>query len=103
MSCITATRMRNGVARRTATALWLCRRSRLRAFILRAKVKLEFADTGLRRIGLSGPNAEVLLKNALGNAPANAYDGITRDDVTVIRQPAPHARFELIHPHPRPL
>ena len=74
---------------------------RLRMFILRAKVKLEFADTGLRRIGLSGPNAEVLLKNALGNAPANAYDGITRDDVTVIRLPGPHARFELIAPQAR--
>jgi hypothetical protein len=74
---------------------------RLRMFILRAKVKLEFADTGLRRIGLSGPNAEVLLKNALGNAPANAYDGITRDDVTAIRLPGPHARFELIAPQAR--
>ena len=71
---------------------------RLRMFILRAKVKLEFADAGFGRIGLSGPNAETLLKNALGNAPVNAYDSITSDDVTVIRLPGPHARFALHAP-----
>ena len=68
---------------------------RLRMFILRAKVKLEFADAGFGRFGLSGPNAEALLKNALGNAPVNAYDSITSDDVTVVRLPGPHARFAL--------
>ena len=71
---------------------------RLRMFILRAKVKLEFADAGFGRVGLSGPNAEALLKNALGNAPVNAYDSITSDDVTVVRLPGPHARFALHAP-----
>jgi len=71
---------------------------RLRMFILRAKVKLEFADAGFGRIGLSGPNAETLLKNALGNVPVNAYDSIMSDDVTVIRLPGPHARFALHAP-----
>jgi folate-binding protein YgfZ len=65
-------------------------------FILRAKVKLELADIGLRRIGLSGPTAETLLTNVLGSAPANIYDSITHDNVTIIRLPGPHARFELI-------
>jgi hypothetical protein len=74
---------------------------RLRLFILRAKVKLEFADVGFGRIGLSGPNAEGLLKNALGNMPANAYDSITSDDVTVIRLFGPHPRFELFAPWQR--
>jgi tRNA-modifying protein YgfZ len=71
---------------------------RLRMYVLRAKVKLEFADAGFGRIGLSGPNAEVILKDALGNTPANTYDSITTDDVTVIRLPGPHARFELLAP-----
>jgi len=71
---------------------------RLRMFILRAKVKLEFADTGFGRIGLSGPNAETLLKNALGNTPANVYDSITIDEVTVVRLPGPHTRFALHAP-----
>jgi folate-binding protein YgfZ len=71
---------------------------RLRMFILRAKVKLEVADGGLGRIGLSGPNAETLLKHALGKTPENVYDSITNDDVTVVRLPGPHARFELHAP-----
>jgi len=71
---------------------------RLRMYILRAKVKLEFADAGFGRIGLSGPNAETLLKNMLGNAPVNTYDNITSDDVTVVRLPGPHARFALHAP-----
>jgi len=71
---------------------------RLRMFILRAKVKLEFADAGFGRIGLSGPSAEALLKKTLGNAPANAYDSITSDDVTVIRLPGTHTRYVLHAP-----
>jgi hypothetical protein len=71
---------------------------RLRMFILRAKVKLEFADAGFGCIGLSGPNAETLLKNALGNAPANVYDSITSDDVTLVRLHGPHARFAIHAP-----
>ena len=71
---------------------------RLRMFILRAKVKLDFADPGFGRIGLSGPNAEALLKNALGTAPVNLYDSITRDDVTVVRLPGPHTRYQLHAP-----
>jgi tRNA-modifying protein YgfZ len=71
---------------------------RLRMFILRAKVKLEFADAGFGRIGLSGPNAEALLKHALGSVPVTVYDSISSDDITVIRLPGPHARFALYAP-----
>ena len=74
---------------------------RLRMFILRAKVKLEFADSEFRRIGLSGPNAEAILINALGNLPTNTYDSITSDDVTIVRLPGPHPRFALHAPMAR--
>jgi len=74
---------------------------RLRLFILRAKVKLAAADSGLARIGLSGPNTEAMLKQALGTTPANPYDSITSDDVTVIRLSGPHPRFELLAPWQR--
>jgi hypothetical protein len=74
---------------------------RLRLFILRAKVKLEPADAELARIGLSGPRADALLRGLLGNAPANAYDCLTVGEVTVIRLPGPHARFELLAPPAR--
>ena len=71
---------------------------RLRMFILRAKVMLEFTDTGFGRVGLSGPNAEALLTHTLGSAPENVYDSISSDDITVIRLPGPHARFALHAP-----
>jgi len=74
---------------------------RLRMFILRARVKLEFADSGFGSIGLSGPNAEALLKTAAGAMPANAYDSITNDDVTIVRLPGPHPRFTLHAPQAR--
>lgn len=71
---------------------------RLRMFILRAKVKLEIADINFGCIGLSGPNAETLLKNVLVNTPPNSYDCITDGDLTVIRLPGPHPRFSLRAP-----
>ena len=71
---------------------------RLRMFILRAKVNLSPADSGLTRVGLSGPNADALLKNVLGTTPVNPYDSITSDDITIIRLSGPHPRFELLAP-----
>ena len=71
---------------------------RLRMFILRAKVNLAPADLGLARIGLSGPNADSMLRDLLGLVPANPYDSITSGDVTVIRLAGPHPRFELLAP-----
>jgi len=71
---------------------------RLRMFILRAKVKLDVANSGNGQIGLSGPNAEALLKKVLLNTPVNVYDSSTGDDVTVIRLPGPHPRFALYAP-----
>lgn len=71
---------------------------RLRMYILRAKVKLDFAGDGFGHIGLSGPNAEYLLMEALGKLPTAVYDSMTSDDVTAVRLPGPHARFELFAP-----
>jgi hypothetical protein len=71
---------------------------RLRMFVLRAKAKIDFIENSFGRIGLAGPNTEALLKNALGNLPTNVYDQMTSDDITVIRLPGPHARFELLAP-----
>lgn len=71
---------------------------RLRMFVLRAKVKLEPADANLLRIGVSGPNAADLVHRAVGLAPADSFDSITANDITVIRLPGPHPRFELFAP-----
>lgn len=69
---------------------------RLRMFVMRAKVKLDLADTELLRIGLSGPNAQHLLVENLGAAPLAPDESLTMQDVVVLRLPGPHARFELV-------
>lgn len=69
---------------------------RLRMFVLRAKVKIELADTTLLRIGLSGPNAQQLLTEVIGSAPAAPDDCLALQDVVVMRLPGPHPRFELV-------
>lgn len=74
---------------------------RLRMFILRANVKLESADIELARIGLSGSNSEALIRKALGRTPANAFDSLTADGVTIVRMPGPQPRFELLAPPTR--
>lgn len=69
---------------------------RLRMFVLRAKVRLDLADSDLLRIGLSGPNAETLLTRVLGSAPAQPDDCLSTQDIVMLRLPGTHARFELI-------
>lgn len=69
---------------------------RLRMFVLRAKVKLDLADTELLRIGLAGPNAHQLLTQFLGTVPSAPNDCVSAQDVVVLRLPGPHARFELL-------
>jgi folate-binding protein YgfZ len=74
---------------------------RLRMFVLRAQVKLEPADPALVRIGLSGPNAEALVHEALGDVPAKSYDCLALAEVTVVRLPGAPARYELLAPSTR--
>lgn len=69
--------------------------NRLRMYIMRSKVVLEDATDTLVHIGLSGPSAETELQNILGAAPTHINDVIHRQDLTVIRIPGPHPRFEL--------
>ena len=69
---------------------------RLKMFVLRAKVTLEHADAELVSFGLSGPDAEKILRDALGFAPAQVDGSETRDDTTMINLAGPHPRFEII-------
>lgn len=69
---------------------------RLRLFVMRAKVKLELAAPELVATGLSGPNAATLLQTATGIELQVPYDSTTQDELTVIRLPGPHPRFEFI-------
>jgi folate-binding protein YgfZ len=68
---------------------------RLRMYVLRSKVVLEDRSDELARFGLSGPDAEQLLKGSLGDAPAEVEAALSSDGVTAVRIPGPHPRFEL--------
>lgn len=74
---------------------------RLRLFVLRAKVTLTDASTSLARIGVSGPTADAALTRLLGSVPGEPQGCETRDDVSVLRLPGVHPRFELVAPPPR--
>lgn len=69
---------------------------RLRLFVLNAKATPEDASNAMIRIGLSGPDAEAELQDALGTAPAQADAMVAVKDLVVIRIPGPHPRFEIM-------
>jgi folate-binding protein YgfZ len=71
---------------------------RLRMFVLRAKVTLENVDTELTCIGLSGPDAEGMLRDTAGFAPKDDNTCETRGEMTIIGLPGPHPRFEIVAP-----
>lgn len=69
---------------------------RLKMFVLRAKVTLEDAGAELVSFGISGPDAERLLREAAGFVPGEISGCETRDEITVIKIAGPHPRFEII-------
>ena len=71
---------------------------RLRMYVLRSKVTLEIADRELQRIGISGPRAEQLVREAVGSAPTDNEGCLTDSEVTVLRLPGPWPRFEIVAP-----
>jgi hypothetical protein len=74
---------------------------RLRMFVLRARVKIEPADAELARLGVSGPAAESIVGALAAPVPAGSFDASYANEITVIRLPGPHPRFELLIPAPR--
>src|SRR5690606_27090070 len=70
--------------------------TRLRMYVLRAKVTLAPADGQLMRLGLAGPNAPELLRATLGALP-DADDAVaSADDVLIVRVAGAHPRFQLL-------
>lgn len=68
---------------------------RLRMFVLRAKATLEDASDSLVRIGFSGPKAEAQLADYLGAIPQQLDEVVQTQELSVIRIPGPHPRFEI--------
>lgn len=72
-------------------------RERLRRFILRAKVTIE-SDDNLVALGISGPQAEALLRATLSDVPAAADGCLTLNDSTVLRLAGVRPRYLLVAP-----
>lgn len=68
---------------------------RMRMFVMMSKVTLEDADRALIRFGVSGPTADVELKNHLGAFPANVDECLDAEGLTIIRVAGEHPRFEV--------
>jgi hypothetical protein len=71
---------------------------RLRMFVMRSKVTLENTEAELVSLGLSGPDAERLLRDATGFIPDGNNHCETRDELTIINLPGPQPRFEIVAP-----
>ncbi|HWY23824.1 MAG TPA: hypothetical protein VNX47_02830, partial [Nevskia sp.] len=74
---------------------------RLRMFVLRSKLVLEDVGDGGFALGLSGPDAGALLDRIGLSAPAQDWDYLAMDGVTVMRRPGSQTRFSLHAPPSR--
>ncbi|UCC56628.1 MAG: folate-binding protein YgfZ [Gammaproteobacteria bacterium] len=68
---------------------------RLRMYVLRADVTLEDVSENFLRIGVTGDTAVQELTDAIGAVPAESNHVIHRGDLTVLRVPGVHPRFEV--------
>ncbi|MDB5977506.1 MAG: folate-binding protein [Nevskia sp.] len=71
---------------------------RLRMFVLRSKVTLEDLGDGYCAFGLAGPDAATLLAQANLPLPAQDWDWLSADGVTVLRRPGIAARYSVHAP-----
>jgi hypothetical protein len=68
---------------------------RLRRYVLRAAVTLEDATDNFIRIGVSGKEAAEELAAVVGNLPEQAGAVVQTQDLSVLRVPGVHPRFEV--------
>lgn len=71
---------------------------RLKKFVLMSKVTLEDAGDSLVRFGLAGPHADDEASQVLGEIPTVPNDVLQTRDLTVMRVPGIHPRFEIAGP-----
>jgi folate-binding protein YgfZ len=68
---------------------------RLRRYVLRAEVTLEDATDNFLRIGVTGKEAAVELAAVIGKLPEQTSAAVTTRDLSVLRVPGVHPRFEV--------
>jgi tRNA-modifying protein YgfZ len=71
---------------------------RLSMYVLRSKVNLSDASDELMRMGITGACAEPVLETAFNALPEADNAVAQQADLSLIRLPGAHARFELIGP-----
>jgi len=70
--------------------------TRLKMFVLIAKVTLEDASDSLVHIGCSGPDTEADLRSVTGDLPEQVWQCSNSDSITVIRIPGQLPRFHIV-------
>jgi folate-binding protein YgfZ len=68
---------------------------RLRRYVLRAEVTLEDATDNFIRIGVTGKEAAEELSSAIGRMPEQEGTALKMQDLSVLRVPGVHPRFEV--------
>lgn len=68
---------------------------RLRMYVLRSKVTLEEASDALVRFGVAGPQAAERLAELMGSVPAEIDGVVSTGEVSLLRVPGIHPRYEL--------
>lgn len=69
---------------------------KLRMFVMMAKVTLEDASSSLIHFGYTGPEADLLLSDAIGDIPENVNDSIQYKTLTITRLNGELPRFEVL-------
>ena len=69
---------------------------RLKMYVMRSKVDIKDVSDSIIRFGIDGPQAASILASSLVKIPAEDYELITLDNVTILKLPSTNgARFEI--------
>lgn len=68
---------------------------RLKMFVMRSKVNIQDVTDSIIKFGISGKNAESLLKALFPSVPQQAYQLVSHDSATLIQLPGATPRYEI--------
>ncbi len=71
---------------------------RLSMFVLMSKVTLTDESDSISQLGVSGPNSEQKLMAMVGQPPEAINQVVTNENISIIRIPGPHPRFQIVGP-----
>ena len=71
---------------------------RLSMFVLMSKVTLTDVSDSIGQLGVSGPNSEQKLMAMAGQPPESIDKVVTNENISIIKIPGPHPRFQIVGP-----